>query len=251
MEKKKLETFIKKYSLNDTLESVIWTNDKEDLLTRAATSDRKLCSSARVEKLAAGFVDGVDVCIMDTKRLKKMLQPFGETISLSLDIDDEDKTRVRRLLIEDENNHMDYVTSERGAMDNVPSMKNIPPFDIEILINPSFRERFNKAFSAFEDSDTLFTLVMNKKKKKLEIVLGYKGNGLSNRIGLGVETTAGKDVIKNPISFTSKHLKEILAANDDVENSILKVAEAGLATIEFEKNEFKSQYYLMKVEVED
>ena len=91
---------------------------------------------------------------------------------------------------------------------------------------------------------------MSKKKKKLELVLGYRGNGLSDRIALGIETVAGKDTIKNPISFTSAHLKEILAANDEGD-SILKISEAGLASVSFEKDDFKSQYYLMKVEVED
>ena len=43
MEKKNIETFIKKYNLNGILEGVIWTaNGNNDLSVTAMTSDKKL-----------------------------------------------------------------------------------------------------------------------------------------------------------------------------------------------------------------
>ena len=83
------------------------------------------------------------------------------------------------------------------------------------------------------------------------MVLGYKQKNLSDRIAMEVTATAGKDIVKNPISFSAKHLKEILSANGEVNNPVLNVSEAGLASIAFNDSGFKSQYYLVKIDVED
>jgi len=250
MEKKKIETFIKKYNLGGTINSVIWTNDKEDLTVTAITSDKKLFASVQLEKGAVGFIDGVEVGVLTTEQLKKMLTPLEDNISLTLDVDENDKTRVRQILLGDTKIDSNYVTSEPTAIDGVPSMKSIPPFEVEIVLDETFITAFNKSFSALGDDGTLFTLIMSNKKKTLQLVLGYKQN-LSNRIAIDVTTVAGKDSVKNPISFTAKSLKEILSANGEVENPVLKVSEAGLASISYNKDGFKSQYYLVKVDVED
>jgi len=253
MEKKNIETFIKKYNLGGTIDSVIWSNVGDDLSVTAMTSDKKLFASVQLEKAAKGFIDGVEVGILTTERWKKMLAVLSDNISLSLDVDENDPKRVRQIFAEDGKISMKYVASEPSAIDGVPSMKNIPPFDVEILLTPEFVESFNDSFSALGDDETLFTIVMSKRKKKLDVVFGYKEKGSSDSIALEdkVTTTPGKDTIKNPISFTAKNLKEILSANSEVEDGILKVSEAGLASIYFKKDGWTSQYYMVKVEVED
>ncbi len=250
MEKTKIETFIKKYNLGGQLESVIWQNKVDDLIVTAMTPDKKLFANVELKDGAKGFVDGVDVPIMDTERLKKMIDILSDDISLSLDIDENDKTRVRQIIGEDSDATFNFQCSDLTTIDAPPKLKNIPPYDVEIIMTPVLIEKFNKAYSSIQDDNTLFTLVMSKKKNKLEMILGYK-QGLSDRIVLPITMTPGKDTVKNSISFNAKKLKEILAANDDVENPILSVSEAGLASISFENNGIKSQYYLVKIEVED
>jgi len=253
MEKQKIETFIKKYTLGGTINSVIWRNVGDDLAVTAMTSDKKLFASVQLEKAATGFISGQDVGILTTDRLKKMLSLMGETVALTLDVDDKDNTRARKVLVDDGKMLVDYVTSEPSAIDPVPSMKNIPPFDVEIKLTPEFNDKFAKAFSALGDDGALFTVVMSKKTRKLDVVFGYKSTGNSDRIALGeyVTTNTGKDTIKNPISFTAKSLKEILSANSDCDDSVLQICDAGLAGVAFNKDGIKSQYYLVKVDVED
>lgn len=249
MEKKHIETFIKKYNLGGAIEGVLWQNDNDNLSVTAMTSDRKLFASVQLEK-AAGFFKDVEIGVQDTGKLKKMLGPLSDNIALSLDIDENDKTRVRKLVAEDSKITIDYVTAQKDVIDPVPKMKNVPPFGVEVTLTPDFIDAFSKAFSALGDDAALFTLIMSKKKQKLEMVLGYKQN-LSDRIAMEVTTTAGKDTVKNPISFNAKHLKEILNANNEVANPVLNVSEAGLASISFSDSGFTSQYYLVKIDVED
>lgn len=253
MEKTKIETFIRKYTLGNTISSVIWRNNKDDLMVTAMTSDKKLFASVELKDAAKGFIDGQDVGVLTTERLRKMLSFLGENVSLTIDVDEKDNTRARKILVDDGKMCEEYVTSEPSAIDPVPSMKNIPPFDVEIQLNAEFRDKFTKAFASLGDDGSLFTVVMNKKTKKLDVVFGYKSTGNSDRIALGgyVITNTGKDSIKNPVSFTAKNLKEIISANADIEDATLQICEAGLASIFFEKDGIKSQYYLVKVEVED
>lgn len=251
MEKKQIETFIKKYNLGGAIEGVLWQNDNNNLSVTAMTSDRKLFASVQLEK-AASFFTGVEVGIQDTSKLKKMLGVLGDNVSLSLDVDDTNTAdiRVRQIIAEDGKNTVNFNAAAKDVIDPVPKMKNVPPFEVEITLSPEFIDTFSKAFSAVADDQALFTLIMSKKKQKLELVLGYKQN-LSDRIALEVTATAGKDTVKNPISFNAKHLKEILAANSEVANPVLSVSEAGLASINFTDSGFTTKYYLVKIDVED
>ena len=249
MEKKNIETFIRKYNLGGLIEGVRWNNVNDDLVATAMTSDRKLFTSVVWEKNATFFKD-VEIGIQDTTKLKKMLAPLSDTINVALDIDEEDATRVRQLIADDGKNTMNYQAAQVGVLDSVPKMKNIPSFDVEINLSPEFVNALNKSFAALGDDQTLFTLIMSKKKQKMEMVLGYKQN-LSDRIALEVSTNTGKDTVKTPISFNAKHLKEVLSANSEVENAVLYVAEAGLASIGFSVDGFISQYYMIKIDVED
>ncbi len=251
MEKKYIETFIKKYSLGGAIEGVHWINDNGNLTTTAMTSDRKLFVQVTLDKGASWFKD-VEIGVQKTSKLKKMTDILSDNIALTLDIDENDPTRVRQIIGENADGKatINYITAALSVLDPVPKMKGVPPFTVDIILSEEFIDTFNSAFSALGDEATSFTLVMSKKKQKLEMVLGYKQN-LSDRIALEVATTPGKDVVKAPISFDAKLLKEILSANSEVKNPTLQVSEDGLASIAFEQDGFKSQYYMVKIDVED
>ena len=251
MDKKYIETFIRKYNLGGAIEEVRWGRDGDNLVTTAMTSDRKLFCQVVLEKGGTWF-ENVEIAIQDTSKFKKMLAVLSENVGLSLDIDENDATRVRQIIVEntDGKDIAYYVTAALSVLDGVPKMKNIPPFTVEIILSEEFISKFNLAFSALGDEATSFTLIMSKKKQKMEMVLGYKQN-LSDRIVLGVDCNTGKDVIKTPISFDAKLLKEILSANSEVKNPTLNVSEDGLASVAFDQDGFKSQYYMIKIDVED
>jgi hypothetical protein len=250
MEKKKLETFIKKYHLNGTIESAVWTNEGDDLAVTTVTSSKKLFASVKAKDLAKGFITDVSVGVSLTDRLKKMMSPLGENIAISVDVDPNDSKRVLQIIGDDGRFSFNYQAQELSTMDGIPKLKNIPVFETEITLSPEWIDAYNKSLAAIQNDDTLFTLVMSKSKKKLELVLGYK-KGLSDRVTLEVTPVAGKESVKTAISFNAKMLKDVLNANSDVQNPVLKVSEAGLAKLEFENDGIKSEYYLVKIDVED
>jgi hypothetical protein len=154
------------------------------------------------------------------------------------------------MVLSDDKTEVQYVAADLDILPARPKTKSIPDYNVEIKLNEEFIGKFLKAKAALPEVD-LFTLVMSKKKGKLEMVLGYSDNINTNRVALEVDAEKGKDKVKAPISFNAKILKEIISANDECKNPILKVSEDGLAYVEISQDAFTSQYYLVKIDVED
>lgn len=247
MEKQKLETFIKKYHLNGTLESVRWLSKDSKLKASAIDSDRKVLATVELNNFS-GF-DSSELCIKETSKLKKMLGPLSEQVNFTVNSAD-DGSRMISLSVSDEKTESKYVLADGDIVKAAPGIKSIPEFGVEIKLTEEFVKIFDKATSALSNANN-FTLIMSSKKKKLEMVLGYSNNINSDRITMSVSTVDGKDTIKSPISFSAKILKEILDANSESKDPVLKVSEQGLALIEFTQDDFHSQYYLQKVVMED
>lgn len=248
MTKTKLETFIKKYSLGNTLDAVRWTVKDGILKVGEMTSDKKLLASVEMNNFDA-FKDA-EFVVRDTPRLKALLAGLEENITIDLTCGDDNKDRIILATVSDNDNRFEYNTgADADDLPPKPKIMNIPSYDVEIVLNEKFVNSFSKGKSALSEVN-LFTLVMNK-KKKLEMVIGYSSNINTDRYILGLNTIEGKDTIKEPISFSANVLKEILAANSEVKDPVLKVSEQGLAYIEFVNDDFKAKYYMIKIPVED
>ena len=109
-----------------------------------------------------------------------MLTSLSDNISVSVDVDENDKTRVRQIIADDGKVQINFVAGRKDAIDGVPTMKNIPPYEVEINVTPEFSDILQKAVSATNDNDALVSFVMSKKKQKLEMVLVYKESNLSD-----------------------------------------------------------------------
>jgi len=248
MDKKIIDTFIQKYYLGGTLEQVRWLSKDGTLNVTAITSDKKFLTSVTLKKFD-GFEDA-EVGVLETTRLKQMMTALSDKVDFSLVKDDEDENRFTSMTISDDKTEVQYVVADLDVLPKRPHTKTIPEYNVEIKLSEEFIGKFLKAKAALPEVD-LFTLVMSKKKNKLEMVLGFSENTNNNRIALEVDAVKGKDKVKAPISFSAKVLKEIISANDECKNPVLKIAEDGLAYIEVDQDDFNSQYYLVKIDVED
>lgn len=249
MEKKSLETFIKKYNLNGLVEQVCWVVKDKTLKVVSCTADKKFMTSILQKKFDA--LDDVEMGIVNTSGLKQLLAALSDNISLSLVCDSKDATRVTNLVIEDDGeSRVSHVCGSLDVIPDEPKIKQIPEFEVELTLTDNFIDRFLKAKSSLK-SHELFTVLQNKKKQKLEMVLGYNSRNNTDHVSVPLFPVAGKDSISAPLSFSSNNLKDILAVNPEVKDPILKISTAGLAFIEFNTPEFQSQYYMIKIESED
>lgn len=242
MKKTTILDFINKYALGGAVEAVTWNVTKKRLNTQFLSEDKSLYGDITLSEF--DFEDS-ELHIYDTSKLKTLLGVVGEDVDLTTVTEN---NKVISLTIKDSHTDINFMLADSTAIPSVPKLKNIPDFDVEIPLSKEFIGKFVKAKSALNEVDT-FTLVMNKKKKKLELVLGYASNINSNRISLDINPKTGKDKLDNPISFNAKYLKEILIANSAASDATLMVSSAGLAFVQFSIDNFTSQYYLVQIEL--
>ena len=248
MTKIKLETFIRKYSLNGILDEVRWSSKNNTLTVSEMTSDKKLMVNVDLNNFT-DFND-VEFVIPGTTDLKSKMAFLSEEIKISLIKGEDDNNRIIQVLLEDDRNELKYITGDSDHLQPKPKIMNIPNYDVEIILNERFVGDFMTAKSGFKDVN-LFTLIMNPKKNRLGMVLGYSSNMNTIVSALDLDCVENKNTIKSSISFSADILKEILSANLEVKDALLKVSEQGLAYLEFVNDDFKAKYYMIKIPVED
>ena len=241
MKKQTINTFIDKYSLNGTIESVKWVVDSANKQIKTASiSDDKNVLSFVVIKDSAGLNDA-EIGINDTAKLKKLLSVLNDEVNISFNTRED---KIVSLSLTGESTDVQYVTADLSVIPKVPELKKLPPFNLEIPLTKEFVTTFVKAKNALSDVDTL-TFIKDK-KDKLKLVIGFSSVN-SNRISIDFKPTEGKDTLGKTIHFSAKYLKEILTSNNDCENAVLKISDAGIAHVEFNNDVFNSSYYLVEI----
>jgi len=239
MKKTLLESFIKKYSLNGTLESVKWVAKDKKLHVDTITEDKTVLVKVELKP----FEDFADenLGVHETSRLKGMLAPFGEDVVLTLN---KTKDKVTSLVMSAGKLEGQFACADLDVIASAPSLKGLPDPNCEIILDATFIEQFIKAKASLPEVDT-FTLLT--KKDKVYLVLGHSKLNTCRQT-LEVASTG---TIEKPISFSAKFFKEILTANSDCTASNLKVSDKGLAIAEFENDNFKCSYYMVTIKMDE
>lgn len=242
MKKNKLETFIKKYYLGGYIEKLMLTSDGSELSTTCVSDAGN----------AAGHICGskfdfkkFKVGINDTSKLKSLLSVLSEDIDLEIVNNDDDEPVSLKL--SDGKSDINFMLSDSVA--NIKTFEIPKDADVEIKITEDFVSRFIKAQSALPEVES-FSLLLDK-KNKLKFVLGYVENINSNCVTLEVETVNGKDTIE-PTHFPSKYLKEILLANSEMGESVLRIKKSKnqtVASISFKNDELTCDYMILNIKM--
>jgi len=234
MEKQSLNRFVSKYNLAGLVESVKWESKEGSLTTSFISDDKSVLGSVSMKEF-----DGNDTSfgVYDTTKLTKMLSVLGDDVEFSInDID----SKPVSLKFKDGSTSVNYMLADLSVIPNVPDLKQLPPFNVEIKLDSNFISKFIKAKGALDENNFTFTC----KDGKGQIVLGYS-NINTNRINIDVDCTCDGDI--EPISFSATYLKEILVANKEATDATLKISSQGLSHIHFEIDNYESNYYLVEI----
>jgi len=235
MEKQSLNRFVSKYNLAGLVESVKWESKEGSLTTSFISDDKSVLGSVSMKEF-----DGNDTSfgVYDTTKLTKMLSVLGDDVEFSInDID----SKPVSLKFKDGSTSVNYMLADLSVIPNVPDLKQLPPFNVEIKLDSNFISKFIKAKGALDENNFTFTC----KDGKGQIVLGYS-NINTNRINIDVDCTCDGDI--EPISFSATYLKEILVANKEATDATLKISSQGLSHIHFEIDNYESNYYLVEIQ---
>ena len=234
MNKAKLTRFIQKYSLGGLVESVTLKAGDNKLVTRFISDDKTVLGEIELEKFT---FNSPDLGVYTTSQLSKILSVVGEDIELDVQ---EIEGKAVNLFIKSGSTKVQYPLADLAVIPNVPDLKKLPEFDIDINFDGAFFVKFIKAKNALSDVDTFTVLT---EKGQLKIVLGYS-NINSTRVDFVVNESHSGDV--KPISFSAKYLKEILTANKEATAVVLKVSTQGISHVEFKIDDFTARYFLVE-----
>jgi len=235
MEKSKLLKFVSRYHLSGLIESVKWETIDNTLKTSFISDDKSVLGSVSMKEFES---DDITYGVYDTSKLIKMLSVLSEDVTLNTNKID---GKLTSLKFNDKSTTINYMLSDLSVIPNVPDLKKLPVFDIQINLDDKFITKFIRAKSALSDEDNFTFLVKNGKAK---VIIGYSSIN-SNRISIDVDTPVTEDV--DPISFSATYLKEILVANKDASSAVLDISTQGLASVHFEVGNYTSDYYLVQI----
>lgn len=238
MNKSNLIKFIDLYNLNGTIERVKLEADGKNIKTSIVTEDKTLAGNVTFNGIA---LEKGEYGIHDTAQFKKMLSILDEEVEMAVNkVDD----RAVSLTVADKNTESLIILANMSVIPKTPTVSNLGTFDLEIELDDAFIDRFIKAKNALPDVTT-FTLGLNKKGDKVELIVGDSDNN-TNRIKLEVKPIAGKDKPAKEISFNANYFKEILSKNRDVTGVVFKINTAGISHLYFKTAEYEANYYLLK-----
>lgn len=237
MEKSRLSNFISKYHLNGLIQSVAW-NANGSLSTRFISDDKSVVGEVKMNTFSG---QASNFGVYNTDLLVKLLSVLGTDVNFNVNSAQE---KAFALTIDDNSTTVNYMLADMAVIPPTPELKQLPPFQMSIKITKEFIDKFIKAKSALPEIEH-FTVMKNQKLGKYQIVIGYS-NTNSNRISLDIECDVQEDI--DPISFSAKYFREILAANKDLNGGTMHVSSEGLAKVDFEIDGFETRYFLVKLE---
>jgi len=122
MKKQTINTFIDKYSLNGTIESVKWVIDSANKQIKTASiSDDKNVLSFVVIKDSAGLNDA-EIGINDTAKLKKLLSVLNDEVNISFNMRED---KIVSISLTGESTDVQYVTADLSVIPKVPELKKL------------------------------------------------------------------------------------------------------------------------------
>jgi hypothetical protein len=133
-----------------------------------------------------------------------------------------------------------YMLSDLSVIPSPPPLKNLPDtWDLDLKIDKRFVSTFIAGNGALSENDTFTIIAQND---EVNIVIGFSNVG-TNRVTIPVEVKTFKEI--PPISFNSDMFSNILQANRECESIDMKISDKGLIKLDFEVDDFESQYYVV------
>ena len=242
--KSKLQSIISKYYLNGLVQSVRWETI-ENKLSISFTSENKdiagdlICENSPVEDS--------EIAIFDTAQLNKLISVTNGELLLTLE---KEHKVFSKLHIQDNSFNVAYSLADSLLVPKRGTINFPTEYDVIIELTPEIVNNFIKAKSALTDISDVMISTEEDPDRGTVIQFAFGDlNNFSNKIKYivdeNIEVTLGKDL---KLPFNSDSFKNILAANKDLESGKLSLTEEGFMKLEFQSEDIKTLYYMVRKE---
>ena len=240
--KSKLQSIISKYYLNGLVQSVRWVTE-EDKLSISFTSENKDIAGDLV--CEASPLEDSEIAIFDTAQLNKLISVTNGELLLSLE---KEHKIFSKLHIQDNAFNVAYSLADSLLVPKRGTINFPTKYDVIINLTPEIVNNLIKAKNALTDINDVVVSTQEDPDRGtvIEFVFGDLNN-FSNKIKFIVdEDIEIKKEIKLP--FNSDAFKNILSANKDFEDGKLSLTEEGFMKLEFQSEDIKTLYYMVRKE---
>jgi hypothetical protein len=236
MDKGKFIGFINRYFLNGNTDSAKLEVVDKKLSTKFISTDQNVIGEVVLNEFDTS---NAELGVYATSQLVKMLTALDDKIDITYGEVDK---KVYSMNFKDTTTNVTYMLADLSVIRQVPALKTLPEFDVQIELNKDFANNFKKAANALPDSDN-FGVVSDGTDTK--IIINHSSVN-TNRIVFRTEAKQAKSM--DTVCFSAKLFKEILNANSDA-TGLLEVSSKGLARVSFTNSDFTSTYYLVKLTI--
>lgn len=236
--KLQLQNIISKYYLNGLVESVKWVIKDKKLNIRFMSPTRDMLGELEFEELNLG---NNELAIFNTSQLNKLISITSGTLLLDIT---KNNSIATKLNIADAQFNLMYALADVMLISKVAKVEEPKSYAVELKLENEHITALIKAKNALPDTSHL--IISNNMDFNgdsiLDFVFGDEGD-YANKITYSIPAS-----ISNPINipFDPNILKEILSANKDAENGKLSISTEGLMKLEFQSNDLKVVYYVVR-----
>jgi hypothetical protein len=240
--KSKLQSIISKYYLNGLVQSVRWLTESGKLSISFVSENKDICGDLICD---SSPVENSEIAIFDTAQLNKLISVTNGELLLTLE---KQHKIFSKMHIQDMSFNVAYSLADTLLVPKRGVIEFPNNYDVIIDLNSEIVNSFIKAKSALTDiNDVLISTEEDPDKGKVvEFAFGDLNN-FSNKIKYIIdENVEIKNELKLP--FNSDSFKNILSANKDLESGKLSLTEDGFMKLEFQSEDIKTLYYLVRKE---
>lgn len=236
IDKSKLLGFISKYYLSGNTDSAKLVIENNSLSTKFISSDQNVIGDIVLNNFNAQ--DG-ELGVYTTSQLIKLLTAVDEKIDVSFN---EVNKKIYSINFKDSTTNVTYMLADLSVIRQVPNLKSLPDFEVQIPLDKEFANNFKKSANALPESDNFG---VESTENGTRIIINYSKIN-TNRIVFDVKTQASEPM--DVVCFSAKLFKEILNSNSE-STGLLEVSSKGLARVTFTNNDYSCTYYLVKLTV--
>jgi len=237
MEKRKLTSFIDKYYLAGSANSVGLNVSDKTLSCEFITDDQNVVGSVSMSDFDVD--DGI-LGVYTTSQLTKLLTALDENIDIKVNKADDSAFSIN---VADKTTDVTFMLADLSVIRQVPQMKGLPDFGVKIKLTKDFADKFIKSKNALPETEN-FAVESNGNGTKM--ILNYSTLN-TNRITWPIIPEATTDDL-SATCFSANLFKEILSANKDADEGYIEVSKAGLARVSFTGKTYTSTYYLVQLQ---
>jgi hypothetical protein len=239
--KHNLQSTINKYYLNGLVESVKWTTEDNALEIDFQSPNKDMIG--RVTN--ANFpLENSEIAVYDTSKLNKLLGITSGDLVLSLE-----KTQAvyTKLTIADLNYTLNFSLTDLLLIQDVGDVTDPDNYEITSNLESDEISAIIKAHSALESDNVIVRIDRDLDGEDVLIMSFGDTSNHTNKIDYQVPNSKLNGVpYGTKIPFNSAMIKTILNNNKDADSAVLKVNTQGLMKLEFEGEDWKSYYYIVR-----